>query len=49
MSNNPRKINGLSSYDIDVTRQAHEIHFNEINEQYLKTKKEKLGHMLEVK
>lgn len=47
MTNNPRKIKGLSGYGIEVVdRIPIEMNHNERNEYYLKTKKEKLGHML---
>jgi len=48
MTNNPKKIEGLKSYGIDVVERANiEITPNEENKRYLKTKKEKLNHMLE--
>ncbi|UUV17330.1 bifunctional 3,4-dihydroxy-2-butanone-4-phosphate synthase/GTP cyclohydrolase II [Fusobacteria bacterium ZRK30] len=48
MTNNPKKIEGLKSYGIDVVeRENIEIRPNEENKRYLKTKKEKLDHMLE--
>lgn len=47
MTNNPRKINGLSECGIEVVdRVPIEMNHNEKNEFYLKTKKEKLNHML---
>ena len=47
MTNNPKKIVGLSGYGLEVVeRVSIEISPNEINEKYLKTKKEKLGHIL---
>lgn len=47
MTNNPRKIKGLSGYGIEIVdRIPIEMNHNERNEYYLKTKKEKLGHML---
>ncbi len=47
LTNNPRKIVGLEGYGLKVTdRQPLEIECNEINEDYLQTKKEKLGHLL---
>lgn len=46
MTNNPRKIEGLRRYGIDVVkRQPIQIQPNESNEKYLKTKTEKLGHL----
>jgi len=48
MTNNPRKIIGLDSYGLEVTdRLPLEIRPNVRNLRYLKTKKAKLGHMLE--
>ncbi|MGB7605140.1 MAG: bifunctional 3,4-dihydroxy-2-butanone-4-phosphate synthase/GTP cyclohydrolase II [Lutisporaceae bacterium] len=50
MTNNPRKIAGLSGYGIElVERVPIQMNHNERNEYYLKTKKEKLGHMLDFK
>lgn len=47
MTNNPRKIASLENYNIHVAQRISiEINHNEKNEFYLKTKKEKLGHML---
>jgi 3,4-dihydroxy 2-butanone 4-phosphate synthase / GTP cyclohydrolase II len=47
LTNNPRKIAGLKGYDLEVTeRVALQMPHNASNEDYLKTKKSKLGHML---
>lgn len=47
MTNNPRKLNGLSGYDIEIVeRLPIQIKYNEKNQFYLKTKQEKLHHML---
>jgi 3,4-dihydroxy 2-butanone 4-phosphate synthase/GTP cyclohydrolase II len=47
LTNNPKKIVGLSGYGLTVVEQVPiEIPPNEFNRQYLKTKKEKLGHQL---
>ncbi|WNB91486.1 bifunctional 3,4-dihydroxy-2-butanone-4-phosphate synthase/GTP cyclohydrolase II [Bacillus sp. NEB1478] len=47
LTNNPRKIAGLKGYDLEVTdRVPLQMPHNENNENYLKTKKSKLGHML---
>lgn len=49
MTNNPEKIKGLEEYGIVVTgREAIETGFNETNEKYMKTKKEKMGHILHI-
>jgi 3,4-dihydroxy 2-butanone 4-phosphate synthase/GTP cyclohydrolase II len=48
MTNNPEKINGLESYGLKVTKRVPlEISPSKSNEKYLKTKKEKMGHILE--
>jgi len=48
LTNNPKKVVGLSGYGLEITEQIQiEIPPNEFNRQYLKTKKEKLGHRLE--
>jgi 3,4-dihydroxy 2-butanone 4-phosphate synthase/GTP cyclohydrolase II len=50
MSNNPKKRTGLVGYGLEVVENiAIEIPSNIHNEQYLKTKKEKLGHKLSLK
>ncbi|MGL5152490.1 MAG: bifunctional 3,4-dihydroxy-2-butanone-4-phosphate synthase/GTP cyclohydrolase II [Clostridium sp.] len=47
MTNNPRKLNGLGGYGIEVVERVPiQINYNEENEFYLKTKKSKLNHML---
>jgi 3,4-dihydroxy 2-butanone 4-phosphate synthase/GTP cyclohydrolase II len=47
MTNNPRKINGLEAYGIEVVNRIPiQINYNEANEFYLKTKQEKLDHIL---
>lgn len=46
-TNNPRKIQGLEKYGIKVNhRESIQINYNPINENYLKTKQNKLNHML---
>jgi len=47
LTNNPKKIIGLEGYGIEVAeRVAIEIPPNEVNKKYLETKREKMGHML---
>jgi 3,4-dihydroxy 2-butanone 4-phosphate synthase/GTP cyclohydrolase II len=47
LTNNPKKIVGLQGYGIEVVeRVPMEIEPNEINFEYLKTKREKMGHMI---
>jgi len=47
LTNNPKKIIGLKGYDLEVTERVPiEIQPNAKNKKYLKTKKEKLGHLL---
>ncbi len=50
MTNNPRKMVGLAGYGIEIVdRVSIQLNHNDRNEQYLKTKKAKLGHMLNFK
>lgn len=50
MTNNPKKMVGLSGYDLEIVdREPIQTNHNERNEYYLKTKKQKLGHMLNFK
>jgi 3,4-dihydroxy 2-butanone 4-phosphate synthase/GTP cyclohydrolase II len=47
LTNNPRKIAALDEYGIVVkARESLEVLPNEINSRYLRTKRERLGHML---
>ncbi len=47
MTNNPRKVVGLDGYGLTVTERVPiETHPHENNREYLRTKKQKLGHML---
>ncbi|MCK4812455.1 MAG: bifunctional 3,4-dihydroxy-2-butanone-4-phosphate synthase/GTP cyclohydrolase II [Candidatus Marinimicrobia bacterium] len=47
MTNNPKKIIGLSGYDLEVTeRVAIEIPVTRKNKKYLETKRDKMGHMI---
>ncbi len=48
MTNNPRKVNALSSYGIDIVERVPlRVGRNVHNERYLDTKQSKLGHWLE--
>lgn len=50
MTNNPRKIRGLTGYGIEIVgREKIQMNHNERNEFYLRTKKAKLEHILEFK
>lgn len=50
LTNNPRKIVGLEGYGLRVVKRVPiEIQPNEINLKYLKAKKEKMGHILNLK
>jgi len=47
LTNNPRKITGLEGYELEVVERVPlQMPSREENENYLKTKKTKLGHML---
>jgi 3,4-dihydroxy 2-butanone 4-phosphate synthase/GTP cyclohydrolase II len=47
MTNNPRKIVGLDAYGLNVVEQVPlEMPANAVNENYLRTKRDKLGHLL---
>ena len=48
MSNNPRKRTGLTGYGLEIVETVPiQMELNEHNTNYLKTKKEKLGHTLD--
>lgn len=50
LTNNPDKIEQLKDYGIDIKeRRAIEVQANEHDKNYLKTKKDKMGHILELK
>ena len=50
MTNNPLKLSGLSGYGIEiVSRESIQLNHNERNEFYMKTKKDKMGHLLKFK
>jgi 3,4-dihydroxy 2-butanone 4-phosphate synthase/GTP cyclohydrolase II len=47
MTNNPEKIDRLSEYGINVIERVHiQMNHNEMDEFYLRTKKDKMGHLL---
>jgi 3,4-dihydroxy 2-butanone 4-phosphate synthase/GTP cyclohydrolase II len=49
LTNNPKKVSGLEAFGLKVTEQVPiEIAPNPENERYLETKREKLGHMLQL-
>ena len=50
LTNNPLKIEGLKEYGMPVVdREEIEIDHNHVNENYLKTKKHRMGHLLKIK
>ena len=50
MTNNPKKIKGLDGYDIEIVERVPiQIDYNENNEFYLKTKQNKMNHILNYK
>lgn len=47
MTNNPKKIVGLEGYGLEVVERVPiEIEPNEVNQRYLETKRDKLGHLI---
>ncbi len=47
MTNNPKKITGITGYGIEIVERIPiQMNHNERNEHYLKTKKDKMGHIL---
>ena len=47
MTNNPKKVVGLNGYGLDIVERVPlEIDPNEINARYLRTKRDKLGHLI---
>jgi len=49
MTNNPKKIVGLEGYGIEITKRVPiEIEPNENNMKYMKTKQDKMGHLLKI-
>ncbi|TCK98813.1 3,4-dihydroxy 2-butanone 4-phosphate synthase/GTP cyclohydrolase II [Natranaerovirga hydrolytica] len=50
MTNNPKKMTGITGHGIEIVERVPiQTNHNERNEYYLKTKKEKMGHMLNFK
>ncbi len=50
MTNNPKKLSGITGYGIDIVERVPiQMNHNERNEYYLRTKKKKMGHMLNFK
>lgn len=50
MTNNPLKLKGLTGHGIEiVSREPIQLNHNERNEHYMKTKKDRMGHMLKFK
>lgn len=50
MTNNPLKLKGLTGHGIEISsREPIQLNHNERNELYMRTKKEKMGHMLKFK
>ncbi len=48
MTNNPRKLSGLEGYGLEIVEQVPvDVPSNQHNEKYLRTKKEKMGHLLD--
>ncbi|HOE91033.1 MAG TPA: bifunctional 3,4-dihydroxy-2-butanone-4-phosphate synthase/GTP cyclohydrolase II [Candidatus Cloacimonadota bacterium] len=47
LTNNPKKLVGLDGYGLEIVERVPiEIHPNDVNHHYLKTKKDKMGHIL---
>lgn len=47
MTNNPKKVVGLSGYGLQIVERVPlEMDANDVNERYLKTKRDKLGHLI---
>ena len=50
MTNNPKKITGISEYGINIVKRVPIVmNHNEKDRFYLQTKKEKMGHLLDFK
>jgi 3,4-dihydroxy 2-butanone 4-phosphate synthase/GTP cyclohydrolase II len=49
MTNNPRKIVGLEAFGLEIVkRRSIELKSNPNNRRYLTTKRDKLGHLLDL-
>ena len=49
LTNNPKKIIGLSGYGLEIVERVPiQIEANEVNKFYIRTKKEKMGHIIEI-
>ena len=47
LTNNPKKVIGLRGYGLDIVERVPlEMHPNAVNERYLKTKRDKMGHLI---
>ena len=47
LTNNPKKVVGLHGYGLDIVERVPlEMDPNEVNERYLRTKRDKLGHLI---
>ena len=47
MTNNPKKVVGLHGYGLDIVERVPlEVQAHAVNEKYLKTKRDKLGHLI---
>jgi 3,4-dihydroxy 2-butanone 4-phosphate synthase / GTP cyclohydrolase II len=47
LTNNPKKVVGLHGYGLDIVERVPlEMDANDVNERYLKTKRDKLGHLI---
>ena len=47
MTNNPKKVVGISGYDLEIVERVPiEINPNEHNQKYLRTKRDKMGHLI---
>lgn len=50
MTNNPLKVSGLTDYGLEISsREPIQLNHNEKNELYLRTKRDKMGHILKFK